>query len=113
MTRDPTIDERSNLRAMVLVIYALFIAGWLVVGLTSVIGVIIAYVKRGDAVGTPYASHFANQITIFWVHLIVGVVGFLLTFVAIGWLVLGLLFVWTLYRIVKGILRALDGAAYA
>lgn len=41
--------------------------------------------------------------------LFVGLLGLLLTLVAIGWAVLGLLFLWVLWRSVRGLFRALDG----
>ena len=40
--------------------------------------------------------------------MIVGVIGFALTFVGIGIVVLGLLGIWHLFRIIRGIVRAID-----
>ena len=55
-----------------------------------------------------YRSHLDWGITTFWVALVIGIIGFVLLFILIGWLVLGLLWLWTAYRIVRGWLRLLD-----
>lgn len=103
-----TQDRDKSLRNIALAVYILYIVSYFV-GITSLIGVIIAHVKRGDAAGTIYESHLRNQITVFWMGLLLGIVGFLLTFVVVGWFVLLGVFVWTLYRIIKGLLRLNDG----
>ena len=46
-------------------------------GVTAIIGVIIAYVKRRDAVGTIWDSHFNNLILVFWVMVGAAILGFL------------------------------------
>jgi uncharacterized membrane protein len=104
--RSSAVD--SSLRGYALAGYALHLAGWFTGGLTSLIAVILAYVKRGDARGTVYASHFANQITVFWWSLLWTVLGFVLLLIGIGYVVWVLAGLWFLYRVVKGIIRALD-----
>jgi len=101
-------DPRSrSLRTTALVVYGLYLAS-LFTAVTGLIGVIVAHLKRGEAAGTVWESHFDNQIRIFWVGLVVGFMGLALTLVLIGWLVLFGVFVWYLYRTVKGLLRAVD-----
>jgi len=88
-----------------------FIFGW-----PSIIAVIINYVKLGDARGTWVESHIRWQIRTFWFAVlwaaIVGIVGFVLTIVLIGfaiWAVgLFLLGLWAIYRIARGWLRLND-----
>jgi len=103
----------ENLRLFTIVVYALYIAAFCN-GLTAIIGVIIAYVKRGDARGTIYESHFTNAIEVFWISLVIGLIAIPLWFLFfLGALIhLGLI-VWYLYRSIKGLVRALDGRAYA
>lgn len=112
-----------------LVVYALFgvaaiggvISSGLVhfaplVALAGIIGVIVAYVKRGEAQGTWLASHFDWLIGTFWWSLlwsvIVGVVGTLLMLVLIGFVLLpvGLaaVSIWVIYRVVRGYLAFKD-----
>jgi uncharacterized membrane protein len=94
----------------VTVVYILYLVG-LVVGITSLIGVIMAYVNRRDA---PFwaQTHYQFQIRTFWIGLLYGVVGVLLTFVAIGVLVLLFAVVWLIVRCVKGLKFASEGQPY-
>jgi uncharacterized membrane protein len=93
------------------------VVGSFVFGWPSIIAVVINYVKRGDARGTWLESHYDWQIRTFWFALlwalVVGVTGFLLAIVLIGfaiWAVgLFVLGVWAIYRIAKGWLRLRDG----
>ena len=93
-----------------------FIFGW-----PSIIAVIINYVKRADARGTWLESHFAWQITTFWIAMglaiLVGIAGALLAIVIIGFAVWAVGFfligVWAIYRIVSGWLRLRDHRAIA
>ncbi|GAA5218559.1 DUF4870 family protein [Corallincola platygyrae] len=84
------------------VVYGLFAASFLI-GITGLVGVIIAHVKRGDvAADSVLASHFRWQIRTFWFGFLWGVLGVILTFVYIGILVLLANAVWFIYRIVRG-----------
>lgn len=93
---------------LALVVYALQIAGFFLGGVTSLIGIIVNYVKRSDVQGTYIASHFTWQIRTFWYGLLWTVIGFLLIFVYIGFAVLFVNFIWMMYRIIKGLLRLND-----
>ena len=57
---DDTTGGASDLRSLAIVCYVLFLLA-AVNGLTAFIGVIIAYVKRNDATGTIWRSHFDNM----------------------------------------------------
>ncbi|MCL7929830.1 DUF4870 family protein [Halomonas llamarensis] len=85
---------------MALVVYALFLASF-VVGFTSLIGVVIAYVYRGKG---PHwlDEHFRYQIRTFWIGLLYATLFSLLTFVLIGFPLLLALAVWLIVRCVKG-----------
>lgn len=111
-------EAENTLRKVALFDYLLHIAGLLFsMGLLSVVALIINYVKREDAVGTIYHSHMNWMISTFWWTLFWVVVSFipslLLAVVSLG--LLSFLFVipflWYLYRMVKGLLRLLDGRA--
>jgi uncharacterized membrane protein len=91
----------ASARTMALAVYILYLVGYFV-GITWLIGVIIAYTQRANA-DPVVASHSQNQITIFWATLVYVVVGSLLALVLIGWLVLALWFIWSLIRIIKGL----------
>lgn len=85
---------------MAMVVYALFLASF-VVGFTSLIGVVIAYVYRGK--GPDWLDeHFRYQIRTFWIGLLYATLFSLLTFVLIGFPLLIALAVWLIVRCVKG-----------
>jgi uncharacterized membrane protein len=97
-------NNEQSLKTIATVVYALQAAGFFV-GLTWIVAVIVDYVKRDDAAGTWIESHFRWQIRTFWFGLLWGVIGGLLTFILVGFLVLAADGVWIIYRIVKGWLR--------
>jgi len=66
---DTSVQSRapeSDFRLMAALVYGLMLFG-IFNGFTAIVGVIVAYVKRGDARSTIYESHFQNAITVFWV----------------------------------------------
>ncbi|MBE9605338.1 hypothetical protein IAI18_10710 [Acetobacteraceae bacterium H6797] len=93
-------SKEESLRNLTLVIHLLYVAG-LFTGIASIAGVVIAYFKRADAAGTIYASHFTYAIRTFWIGLILGFVGWLLTFILIGFVLLPLFWVWFVIRVVR------------
>jgi uncharacterized membrane protein len=101
-------EELKGLKTVTTVVYALQALGFLW-GLTAIVGVIINYVKREDARGTVWESHFDWQIRTFWWALAWLAVGFVLAFVLVGFLVLFIAWIWMIYRVVKGWLKLIDG----
>jgi len=69
-----------------------------------VIALVIDLVKRGDAEGTWLGSHFSWRIrTVFWagaLYLVTAPLWLLLVFP--GWIAWGIISIWFLYRVVKG-----------
>ena len=80
--------------------------------IAGIVGVIVAYVKRGEAQGTWVASHFDWLIATFWWSLlwslIVVVVGGILILVLVGLIIipvgLAIVSIWVIYRVVRGYL---------
>ncbi len=110
-SRHPLTAAEDSARTTAIIVYLLYLAA-LINGLTAVIGVILAYVKRDDVRGTVYESHFANAIEIFWIFLIGMLVAVPLCFVVVGFPLVFALYVWVIFRTVKGIVRAIDGQPY-
>ncbi|PRF73206.1 hypothetical protein C6Q12_21810 [Burkholderia multivorans] len=104
-------ERLKGLRTLTHVLYALYAIHWLTGGITGIIAIIINYVKRGDVARTPYADHFEWQIRTFWRALIAYMIGFALAFVAVGFAVMFVTWIWTLYRIIKGWLYLNDNKA--
>jgi uncharacterized membrane protein len=90
--------------ANALLIYVLYLAG-LLVGITAVVGVVMAYIARDRAEGW-VASHYEFQIRTFWLTLLYGLIGVVLSFVLLGIPVLMATLVWFIIRNVKGLIRA-------
>jgi len=104
---NPDNEKLKSAKTITTVVYALQAVAFLV-GITALVAIIINYVKRGDVQGTWLASHFKWQIRTFWYSMLWAVIGFVLLFVFIGYLVLMANVVWVIYRIVKGWLRLVD-----
>jgi uncharacterized membrane protein len=100
-----TEEQLASLRQITLVVYILQALS-VFVGVTAIVGLIVNYVKREDAAGTLYESHFDWQIRTFWWGLLWSVLGFVLIFAfglgLIVWFVAG---IWAIYRVVKGWLK--------
>lgn len=109
----PVPAAQDELRTVAIVIYILYLAAVISAGFAGIVGVIVAYVKRDDAKGTIWESHFSNQIEAFWVWLALFVAGCATVwFFFLGVIVIVVAFIWFLYRTIKGLLRALEAQPY-
>jgi uncharacterized membrane protein len=97
-SKNPIVDDRG----LAFAVYILYFVGYLT-GITSIIGVMIAYLQSYSA-GPELRSHYAFQIRTFWIGVVFLVVGGLLFIAGIGVLILIAGFFWSLMRNVKGIL---------
>ncbi|MEI9887468.1 MAG: hypothetical protein WDN08_13395 [Rhizomicrobium sp.] len=136
MSEAPRSD---GLRAAALIAYGLFLLAPFN-GATAIAGVILVYLKRDEAHGTIWQSHFRNLTLVFWIGVVVAV----LALAAIAQIFGGVLFsmattngnpppalvgalfflvpalfaagtvfvVWYLYRTLRGLIRAIEGNAY-
>lgn len=102
-------DERRGWRQVYL-IYGLFVLDLLTAGISGIIGVIIAHIKAGSGATVAINDHFREQIRLFWTRLVILITGGLLTFVLIGYPILLIGFIWYIWALVRGILRALEEA---
>jgi uncharacterized membrane protein len=109
MADEKPADEK-HLTTIATLVYALQAAGFLL-GITWIAALIVDYVKKDDAAGTWLESHFRWQIRTFWWGLLWGVIGGILAFVLVGFIVLAADVVWIIYRIVKGWLRLAERRA--
>jgi uncharacterized membrane protein len=105
--RPPVASNTST----ALIVYILYFIGYFT-GITAIVGVIIAHVQNGS--GDPMLdSHYQYQIRTFWIGILYGIVGFILMFVFIGFLVWAWWFVWSLIRNIKGMLALNEGRPIA
>ena len=75
-------------------------------------GLIIAYIKLGDC-HPVMQSHYRFQIRTFWIGLLYLAIGVTLCVVLIGIPILAWWFIWSLVRIVKGILLVIENEPIA
>jgi len=90
------------------VVYILYIVG-ILIWLTGLVGVVMAYVNRSDAPEWLQA-HYRYQIRTFWIGGLYMLIGALLSLVFIGYFILLFWVIWLVVRCVKG-MKALDRGA--
>ncbi len=104
---DKTAEQLASLKQITMAVYILQALSFFF-GLTAIVGIVINYVKKDEAVGTVYESHFDWQIRTFWWGLLWAIVGFILAFVLVGFAVMFVAWIWAIYRVVKGWLKLND-----
>jgi uncharacterized membrane protein len=92
-------------------VYILYFLAF-VIGISAIAGVIVAYLKRGEASAVS-STHYTFQIRTFWIGLLFSVVGVLTSVILVGWLVLLFLVVWLLVRNIKGFMAISDNRPIA
>ena len=104
------VSERAANTDMAKIIYVLYLVG-LLTALTSLVGVVMAYIYRDEAPDW-LKTHYTFQIRTFWIMLLYAFICFLLAFVLIGMLLFFVLAVWWIIRCVKGLKYLEQRAAY-
>ncbi|WP_395019859.1 DUF4870 family protein [Dongia sp.] len=99
---------------MAKLVYALYLLGFVLGGVTNLIGLIVAYVCLGDA-RQWVKTHFQLQIRTFWIGLLysaVGIIAVWFDIYLVGAAILFLTFIWTVVRCVIGLKAALEMSPY-
>jgi uncharacterized membrane protein len=105
--QDPAPASPGDARNLT-IIYVLYLFTFLV-GVSALIGVVMAYVNKGTA--PEWAeTHYRYQIRTFWISLLYLLVGGLLVIAAVGFVVLLFWAVWFVVRCVKGLKQVQLGA---
>lgn len=94
-----------------LAVYILYLLGFVTV-ITALVGVIIASVKTSSS-SELMRSHFRFQVHTFWIGLLYFVAGSVLLFFYIGAIVWLWWTIWTLIRVIKGMILLNDGKPIA
>ncbi|WP_323016986.1 hypothetical protein [Castellaniella sp.] len=108
MTQDddtPGTDKGLTQRQLIHLMYALFAAGILsagILGAAAIAAVVLAYLKRGDMVGTVYAGHIDWIIRTFWWGLLWLALSAVATVIFIGFATGVIAMIWIIYRLAKG-----------
>lgn len=91
-------------------IYILYLVG-ILMPLVGLVGVIFAYVKKGDA--PKWAkTHYQFLIRTFWIYMLFIVIGSITSMIIIGWFILIAALVWFIIRMVKGLSSLSTGTAH-
>lgn len=88
--------------AFAVIVYLLYGVGYFT-GISALVGVILAHIKVDDS-DPVLRSHYQFQIRTFWIGFLYITIGFALSIVLIGIPIIVWWFVWSLIRIVKGII---------
>jgi uncharacterized membrane protein len=83
-------------------VYGLYLVS-IVVGLTALIGLVMAYINRGQVAGSWAESHYTYQIRTFWIGLLYSLLSVLLMFVLIGFLLIFAVVIWFFARCIRGL----------
>ena len=126
-------NQRSSLVTYNHITYLLYVLSYFTAGLLWIVPIFMNYAKRREADGTWLATHFDWQIKTFWYSIVWFVVGVgIITFAlgsfgvsmmadsgniavgsvllaSIGFIIMGVTFIWHLYRIVRGWIALADG----
>ena len=102
MTQIEPPRSSTDHKTYAMVVYVLYFVAYFV-GITAIVGVIIAHVQAGSGDAT-VESHYQYQIRTFWIGILYLVVGFITMFVLIGFLVWAWWFIWSLIRNIKGLI---------
>ena len=82
-------------------VYILYLLSF-VLGVTFLIGVVLAYLNRGEAPDW-VKTHYQFQIRTFWIGLLYGAIGFVLVAIVVGIPILIATAVWLIVRCIKGL----------
>ena len=126
-------NQRSSLVTYNHITYLLYVLSYFTAGLLWIVPIFMNYAKRREADGTWLATHFDWQIKTFWYSIVWFVVGVgIITFAlgsfgismmadsgniavgsvllaSLGFIIMGVTFIWHLYRIVRGWIALADG----
>lgn len=105
LSGDPHDGEGAN------TVYILYLVS-LFVGITGIIGLVMAYVRRDEAPEW-VRTHYRFQIRTFWIGLLYITIGTVTAVILIGFLVWLFTVVWLIVRCVKGMQATSRGEAYA
>lgn len=106
MSSDLTLSSASATRDTInaRAIYVLLMAG---IGFPfiAIAAAVWAYASRDASEDEVLVSHYDNQIRIFWIALVIGIIGTLLAIIIIGLIVLLGLWVWLIIQCREGLFQ--------
>jgi uncharacterized membrane protein len=108
----PLSAKDDAAKTSALIAYCLMAVGFFT-GIFWLVGAVWAMVKKGDAADTIYEDHYTNIIKVFWWGLGLSIIGFFLAFIVVGYFILFAVWVWSVFKIVKGLAKITSNKAYS
>lgn len=102
-------DDAAKINAIIA--YALMVVGFFT-GIFWFIGAIWGMVKKGEAKGTLFEDHYDNIVKTFWWGLAFSILGIVLSFFVIGYIILLMVWIWSMYKVIKGLARITSNKPY-
>lgn len=104
-----TKDDAAKTNA--LIAYGLMVVG-MFTGIFWIVGAIWAMVKKGEAQGSVFEDHYTNIIKTFWWGLGLSILGAILSVIVVGYFMLLAVWIWSIYKVVKGLAKITSNKAY-
>jgi uncharacterized membrane protein len=98
---EQTDNEKPATAGNAKLVYILYLVS-IVIGITAIVGLVVAYVNRDDA-SDWLQSHYRFQIRTFWIGALYLFLGVLLSQVVIGVLIILFWLLWLIVRCAKGL----------
>lgn len=103
----PPVSDQKLVAGICYGLYALSLFGLV---LPSIAAIVINYLKRD--MSTPlYRAHHHWMIRTFWWGLLWSLIGGVLSLAVVGWAVLFVIWVWWIYRLIRGFLALMENLA--
>ncbi|MFA5664241.1 DUF4870 family protein [Castellaniella sp.] len=105
-------EKGLSSRQLIHLMYGLFALGVLTAGFLGaaiIAAVVLAYLKRGEMIGTVYAGHIDWILRTFWWGLLWSLLSAAASLVFVGYVTGLIVLVWVIYRVVKGWLAHFAG----
>ncbi len=80
--------------------------GSIITGITGIVGVVLAYVWKGEPHEPWEATHYQYLINTFWIGLVASIISFVLMIVLIGFLLIFAVGIWFIVRVVMSMIAA-------
>jgi uncharacterized membrane protein len=102
MASNPSSGFEFNRPTIVALLYLL----GAVTGVAAIVGLVLAYVWKGESHEPWEATHYTYMIRTFWIGLVVCIIGAVTTIIGIGFLILLAVTVWVIVRSIMSLLNA-------
>ena len=96
----------------VTLVYILYLAGFVLGGVPTLVGLVFCYVNRGKA-DQVSQNHYQYAIRTFWIGVLYSLISAMLMIVGIGFLLIVAVAIWAIVRCVKGLQAASAGTPIA